>query len=109
MQRNAQKKNDYKISVYFFLLKKLFCKKFSTWISPQNVLSSPNQNVRGPQRARGNVRAHRQNGPPHRHAPRDLRASPDHPTWWLVLSCTRHRQTAPSDRKKKNQKKKHRH
>jgi hypothetical protein len=37
---------------------------------------APNQNVRAPQRARGNVRAHRQNGPPC-----DPRASPDHPTW----------------------------
>ena len=42
----------------------------------RNGGKSPNQNVRAPQRARGNVRAHRQNGPPC-----DPRASPDHPTW----------------------------
>ena len=48
---------------------------------------SPNQNVRAPQRARGNVRAHRQNGPPC-----DPRASPDHPTWWMVPPGTHHGQ-----------------
>ena len=44
----------------------------------RNGGKSPNQNVRAPQRARGNVRAHRQNRPPC-----DPRASPDHPTWWM--------------------------
>jgi hypothetical protein len=60
----------------------------------RNGGKSPNQNVRAPQRARGNVRAHRQPelaavcGVPCA----DPRASPDHPTWRMVPPGTHHGQ-----------------